>query len=96
MSAEQPKKVVEIEAPTTDQIRAAKRMRRQMDMPMLEVTSEVQKKGRRFLIEGIALLLVAGALAFFLHPLGEVSYVIALIPCFAGIGLLIKGSMDAK
>ena len=96
MSDEPSKKVVEIEAPSADQIRAAKRMRREIEMPMMQQPSIATRKSRRFFIEGIALMIVGGVLGFFLHPLGEISYVIALIPFFAGLALLIKGSMDAK
>lgn len=96
MSEDSVKKHVEIEAPSPEQIRAAKQMRRQMDLPSLQPATASQKKSRRYVVEGVVLLFIAGALAFFLHPLGEMNMIIGLIPAIAGIGLLVKGSMESK
>lgn len=82
---------VEIEAPTKEQISAAKKMRREQQMAFLHKPSESEKKQRRFGIEGIVLMLSALALLYFLYPLGPIAWILAFLPFLGGVLVLIKG-----
>lgn len=88
-STEKPR--VEIEAPSADQIRAAKKMRRNMSMPHTDEPPIEEKKSRRSLIEGIVLMLMGLALFGFLQSMGELAWILALIPFLGGVIALIKG-----
>lgn len=86
---EKPK--VEIEAPSAEQIRAAKKMRRNIAMPHTDEQPIQEKKSRRSLIEGIVLMLMAIAVFGFLQSMGELAWILALIPFLAGVIVLVKG-----
>lgn len=88
-STEKPK--VEIEAPSADQIRAAKKIRRNMSMPHKDEQPIQEKKSRRSLMEGIVLMLMGLALFGFLQSMGELAWILALIPFLGGVIVLIKG-----
>lgn len=88
-STEKPK--VEIEAPSAEQIRAAKKMRRNMSMPHTDEPPIQEKKSRRSLIEGIVLMLMGLALFGFLQSMGELAWILALIPFFGGVIVMVKG-----
>ncbi|MFM2172018.1 MAG: hypothetical protein RI957_2247 [Verrucomicrobiota bacterium] len=82
---------VEIEAPSAAQIAAAKRMRRERELFILQKPNEEKKKLRRSGIEGVVLMLLAVALAYFLHPLGTVGWLLALLPFLGGLIVMLKG-----
>ncbi len=82
---------VEIEAPSAAQIMAAKKMRRERELSFLNLPSEEKKKSRRSGIEGVILMLLAVALAYFLHPLGTVGWLLALMPFIGGLIVMLKG-----
>ncbi len=82
---------VEIEAPSAAQIMAAKKMRREHELSFLHAPSEEKKKSRRSGIEGVILMLLAVALAYFLHPLGTVGWLLALMPFIGGLIVMLKG-----
>ena len=86
---EKPK--VQIEAPSADQIRAAKKMRRNMAMPHIDVQPIQEKKSRRTLIEGIVMMTMGLALVAFLQSMAELAWILALIPFLAGVIVLVKG-----
>jgi|GEM_PF-3061273 len=93
MMSEEPKTKprVEIEAPSAEQIRAAKKMRRQQEMNVVQAPTEQNKKQRRFAIEGVVLMVLGLALGYFLHPLGDVSLILAALPFLGGLIVLMKG-----
>jgi hypothetical protein len=82
---------VEIEAPSAEQIRAAKKMRRQQQAGFLPEPTEQKKRHRRSGLEGVVLMLLSMALAYFLYPLGTVAWIIAALPFLGGIIVLLKG-----
>jgi hypothetical protein len=82
---------VEIEAPSAAQIRAAKQMRRQQDMGHLQAPTAEKKVQKRFAIEGVVLMLLAMALGYFLHPLGNIGLMLAALPFLGGVIVLMKG-----
>lgn len=82
---------VEIEAPSAAQIMAAKKMRRERELSILQVPTEEKKKIRRSGIEGVILMLLAVALAYFLHPLGTMGWLLALMPFAGGLIVMLKG-----
>ncbi len=82
---------VEIEAPSAAQIMAAKKMRRERELSILQVPTEEKKKMRRSGIEGVVLMLLAVVLAYFLHPLGTVGWLLALMPFIGGLIVMLKG-----
>jgi cytochrome c-type biogenesis protein CcmH/NrfG len=82
---------VEIEAPSAEQIRAAKKMRRQQQAGFLPEPTEQKKIQRRSGLEGVVLMLLAMALAYFLYPLGTLAWIIAALPFLGGIIVLMKG-----
>jgi hypothetical protein len=83
-STEKPK--VEIEAPSAEQ-----KMRRNMSMPHTDEPPIQEKKSRRSLIEGIVLMLMGLALFGFLQSMGELAWILALIPFFGGVIVMVKG-----
>lgn len=87
----EPKVHVEIEAPSAAQIMAAKKMRRERELSIMQVPTEEKKKARRSGIEGVVLMLLAVALAYFLHPLGSIGWILALMPFTGGLIVLLKG-----
>ena len=89
--APEKKPPVEIEAPSAEQIRAAKKMRRDQEMAFIQKPTEEKKKMRRSATEGVVLMLLAMALAYFLHPLGAVGWILALFPFLGGIIVMLKG-----
>ena len=86
------KSPVEIEAPSKEQIAAAKKMRRTQVIPLLHERNDHEIKQRRFGIEGVILLLLAMALLYFLYPLGTIAWILALLPFLGGIIALLKAS----
>ncbi len=82
---------VEIEAPSAEQIRAAKKMRRQQQAAFRPEPTEQKKRQRRSGLEGVVLMLLSMALAYFLYPLGTVAWIIAALPFLGGIIVLLKG-----
>jgi hypothetical protein len=86
---EKPK--IEIEAPSAEQIRAAKKMRRNMAMPHTDEQPIQEKKSRRSLIEGIVLMLMGLALFGFLQSMGDLAWILALIPFLGGVIVMVKG-----
>ncbi len=86
-----PKPRVEIEAPSKEQIAAAKKMRREHEMNFLQKPTETTKKQRRSGVEGIVLMLMAAALLYFFHPLGHVGWILAALPFLGGVIVMIKG-----
>lgn len=82
---------IEIEAPSAEQIAAANRMRRQLQMGLTPQKSETEKKKRRAGIEGLVLMVLGTVLAFFLHPLGSMGWIIAAMPFLGGVIVLMKG-----
>jgi len=91
MNSPQPKPRVEIEAPSKEQIQAAKKMRRQQELASIQPTSETTKRQRRFGVEGVVLLLMAAGLLYFLNPLGSIAWILAAIPFLGGIIVMMKG-----
>lgn len=93
MMQEEPtaKKPVEIEAPSPEQIRAAKRMRREQQAAFQPEPTEEKKKQRRSGLEGVVLMCLAVVLFYFLHPLGTVAWIIAAVPFLGGIIVMMKG-----
>ncbi len=85
------KPFVEIEAPSAEQIAAANRMRRQLQMGLTPKPSEAQVKKRRAGIEGVVLMMAGIALAFLLHPMGTLGWIIAALPFLGGVIVLMKG-----
>jgi hypothetical protein len=88
-SPEKPR--IEIEAPSKEQIAAAKKMHREQKLPQIKAPDESNKKQRRFGIEGVVLMLLAVALVYFLHPLGTIAWILALIPFLGGVLVMLKG-----
>jgi cytochrome c-type biogenesis protein CcmH/NrfG len=82
---------VVIEAPSAEQIRAAKRMRRERQSAFMPEPTEQKKSQRRSGLEGVVLMLLAMALAYFLYPLGTVAWIIAALPFLGGIIVMMKG-----
>ena len=66
-------------------------MRRERELSFLHAPSEEKKKSRRSGIEGVILMLLAVALAYFLHPLGTVGWLLALMPFTGGLIVMLKG-----
>jgi hypothetical protein len=93
MMQEEPMKKtpVEIEAPSAEQIRAAKKMRRQQQAGFQPEPTEEKKKQRRSGLEGVVLMILAILLFYFLHPLGSVAWIIAALPFLGGIIVMMKG-----
>jgi hypothetical protein len=85
------KPCVEIEAPSAEQIAAANRMRRQLQMGLTPKPSEAQAKKRRAGIEGVVLMMAGLVLAFLLHPMGALGWIIAALPSLGGVIVLMKG-----
>jgi ABC-type Na+ efflux pump permease subunit len=91
MQTEPTKKTpVEIEAPTPEQIMAARRMQREQKTAFMKKPSEDAVRQRRSGIEGVILMIIAVALIFFLHPLGAVAWILAAIPFLGGVIVLLK------
>ena len=91
MTTPTPKPRVEIEAPSKEQIRAAKKMRREHEMGFTQPPTEDAKRQRRYGAEGVVLMLLAAALLYFLNPLGSVAWILAAIPFLGGIIVMMKG-----
>lgn len=89
LSASKPS--IEIEAPSAEQIAAANRMRRQLQMGLTPKPSEAQVKKRRAGLEGVVLMMAGIALAFLLHPMGTLGWIIAALPFLGGVIVLMKG-----
>jgi hypothetical protein len=91
MSEPNTKPKIEIEAPSREQVLAAKKMRRERQFAMPQVPSESQQKQRRTGVEGVVLILVAVALLYFLHPLGTIAWILAACAFFSGVIVMLRG-----
>jgi len=85
-----PKPRVEIEAPSKEQIAAAKKRRREQEIPFLQKPDVKAKDKRRPAIEGMILMIMATVLLYFFHSLGPVGWVLAALPFFAGVIVMLK------
>lgn len=81
---------VVIEAPSAEQIAAAKRIRRQWQIGLPSKPSVEQKNKRRAGIEGVALMILGMLLVVFLHPLGSLGWIIAALPFLGGVVVMLK------
>ena len=91
MSHEEKKQPLIIEAPTREQINAAKRVRRNMNLPVNEESTPETKRQARGYVEGILLIILSCVLAFALHPFGEIAWIIAAFTLTAGVLVMVRG-----
>lgn len=91
MNESDTKPKVEIEAPSREQVLAAKKMRRERQIAILQTPNESQQKQRRTGVEGVVLILLAIALLYFLHPLGTIAWILAGCAFFGGVITMLRG-----
>lgn len=84
------KSAIAIEAPSREQIAAAKKARRNLTMPTHEPLSRESKQQVRSYAEGVILLLMGAAVAWFLRDLQQTAWILAAILGVAGILLMIR------
>ncbi len=84
------KSAIAIDAPSREQIAAAKKMRRNMTLPTHEPLSRESKLQVRSYAEGVILLLMGAAVAWFLWDLQQIAWILAAILGVAGFVIMAR------
>jgi hypothetical protein len=85
---------VVIEAPTKEQIMAAKKMSRNLRFPKNEPATAEGKRKARFYTEGVILMLMAGGATWMLRDLGQLGWIIGALLFDAGLLVILRSHMS--
>jgi hypothetical protein len=91
---EDAKKKVIIEAPSREQIVAAKKLSRDLRFPKNEPVSAEGKRQARFYMEGVLLMLMAAGAIWLLRDLGQMGWVIGAVLFAGGLLVILRSHMS--